>query len=334
MLSNGLALVQTSPFTRPAARNARRGKVRGQVEKVASLIQRRRKDLAAWEELRGKCLQAYHAQSAAFERDIERYATQWIVALDRLSEQHFWTNLEHEFICVSILEEIEDLPPEVLHQPEVAAVVHRKQDLLRRLLGQDEPAEVVQGALPGWDVGRDESAQACADSPAKNPVVELDAVAARRIFRSLAGAMHPDREQDPARRARKTDLMQQLIRARTDGDLEALLALQGVVQTEFPESMRDASAELAHLEPALQSQAQVLRDRVVAAQRDLKAMFGRRISGRPGQIRPDHVVASQVALAQARAKAKAVRARQLADPTHLLRVVKAQARQYEFEDRF
>jgi hypothetical protein len=48
----------------------------------------------------------------------------------------------------------------------------------------------------------------------------------RDIFRKLTSALHPDRERDPAERARKTALMQRVNVAYGDNDLLALLALQ------------------------------------------------------------------------------------------------------------
>ncbi|MCK7595340.1 J domain-containing protein [Pseudomarimonas salicorniae] len=48
----------------------------------------------------------------------------------------------------------------------------------------------------------------------------------RDVFRRLASALHPDRETDPAERARKTELMQQANRAYEAKDLMALFRLQ------------------------------------------------------------------------------------------------------------
>ena len=48
----------------------------------------------------------------------------------------------------------------------------------------------------------------------------------REIYRKLASAVHPDREADAARRAEKTDLMQQINRAYATNDLLTLLEAQ------------------------------------------------------------------------------------------------------------
>ena len=52
----------------------------------------------------------------------------------------------------------------------------------------------------------------------------------REIFRKLASALHPDREPDPAERARKTDLMQRANAAYAANDLLGLLELQLAVE--------------------------------------------------------------------------------------------------------
>lgn len=52
----------------------------------------------------------------------------------------------------------------------------------------------------------------------------------REIFRKLASALHPDRENDPAERARKTDLMQRANAAYAANDLLGLLELQLAVE--------------------------------------------------------------------------------------------------------
>jgi hypothetical protein len=48
----------------------------------------------------------------------------------------------------------------------------------------------------------------------------------REIYRKLASVVHPDREADPARRAEKTELMQQINRAYATNDLLTLLEAQ------------------------------------------------------------------------------------------------------------
>jgi hypothetical protein len=57
----------------------------------------------------------------------------------------------------------------------------------------------------------------------------------REVFRKLASALHPDRETDPAEKARKTALMQRANQAYDQGNLLQLLELQ---------------LELEHIDPA------------------------------------------------------------------------------------
>lgn len=91
----------------------------------------------------------------------------------------------------------------------------------------------------------------------------------RAVFRKLASSLHPDREQDPQARERKTALMQRANVAYAADDLLALLALQWEV--EQLDAQRLASMNDAHLErynvvlqEQLQELLQATRDSEVA----------------------------------------------------------------------
>jgi hypothetical protein len=77
----------------------------------------------------------------------------------------------------------------------------------------------------------------------------------REVFRQLASALHPDREQDPAERARKTALMQEVNRAYGAGDLLALLELQLQIEQIDPAALASLARErLVHYNRVLQEQ--------------------------------------------------------------------------------
>lgn len=87
----------------------------------------------------------------------------------------------------------------------------------------------------------------------------------RDIFRKLASSLHPDRELDPAQRARKTELMQQATRAYQHNDLLQLLTLQ--VQGEQIDARHLAGlpdARLKHYNAVLRDQVAALEDEVAA----------------------------------------------------------------------
>ena len=118
--------------------------------------------------------------------------------------------------------------------------------------GEDEFEDDVQPDLFGdeedpwreaeWN-GRDERAWEA--GPAEEAVAAdsrlADAGWLRRLFRRAAQALHPDRETDPDQRAHKHERMQELLRARKDGDVLAMLAL-------YAEASGDEELALAETE--------------------------------------------------------------------------------------
>ncbi len=81
----------------------------------------------------------------------------------------------------------------------------------------------------------------------------------REVFRKLASTLHPDREQDPAERKRKTDLMQRVNVAYGNKDLLQLLELQLEIE-QIDESMINNISEdrLRHYNKILAEQADEL----------------------------------------------------------------------------
>lgn len=78
----------------------------------------------------------------------------------------------------------------------------------------------------------------------------------RDIFRQLASALHPDREHDPAERARKTELMQRINLAYKQNDLLTLLTLQIEIE-------QISSADFGQLAPErLKRYNQVLKEQL------------------------------------------------------------------------
>ena len=58
-----------------------------------------------------------------------------------------------------------------------------------------------------------------------NKTAQLDTATLRKMFRSTAAILHPDRESDPALQLEKQNLMTQLLQARKNRDVMALLSL-------------------------------------------------------------------------------------------------------------
>ncbi len=85
----------------------------------------------------------------------------------------------------------------------------------------------------------------------------------REIFRKLASALHPDREPDPAERARKTQLMQQANQAYARNDLLTLLSMQLDIEQIDSQHLADLpDARLLHYNQVLREQLQALQQEV------------------------------------------------------------------------
>ena len=116
----------------------------------------------------------------------------------------------------------------------------------------------------------------------------LDASQAlREVYRKLVRELHPDREADPAERARKTDLMKQANQAYAARDLLVLLQLQLRLEQIDPNHLSNLAEEkLAHFNHVLKDQLRTLRQETG----DIVAPFLANIDGiRPDKLRPEHV---------------------------------------------
>jgi len=108
---------------------------------------------------------------------------------------------------------------------------------------------------------RRKSAKALANEARIAEIEEGATKSLRAVFRQLASALHPDRELDPAERARKTALMQEVNRAYDARDLLALLELQLRIEQIDPASLADLTRErLVHYNRVLQDQLLRLED--------------------------------------------------------------------------
>lgn len=97
----------------------------------------------------------------------------------------------------------------------------------------------------------------------------------RAVYRKLASSLHPDREQDPQARARKTELMQRVNQAYEADDLLALLELQWEV--EQLDTSRLAQLQDAHLlryNQVLQAQLKDLQQATRDSEMALVEMLG------------------------------------------------------------
>ena len=94
------------------------------------------------------------------------------------------------------------------------------------------------------------------------------------VYRQLTAALHPDREQDPVERERKTELMQQVTVAYSNKDLLKLLELQLAVEQIDQSKLSSLSAErLKHYNKILSDQLAELQDEVLFKENEIRMML-------------------------------------------------------------
>lgn len=96
----------------------------------------------------------------------------------------------------------------------------------------------------------------------------------REVYRKLASALHPDREQDEGERARKTKLMQQVNVAYADKDLLRLLELQLEVEQIDQHSINSINEDrLKYYNKILREQADELKQEITGLQFGFRMRF-------------------------------------------------------------
>ena len=133
---------------------------------------------------------------------------------------------------------------------------------------QQARQQADEAARLGAQAGAQQSAkgrQANAARQRKDAAAQQASQSVRVIFRKLASALHPDREPDPAERARKTVLMQQANQAYARNDLLTLLTMQlDLEQIDSQHLAGLSDARLLHYNQVLREQLQALQQEVEA----------------------------------------------------------------------
>jgi hypothetical protein len=270
------------------------------------------RDVTAWR----TALAEWKARIARYQdaveplhRELDAAWQQWGFALEQASLQAGLTRAEraqlqalHREAAGSLLEGEDDAGiPEVLRRHE--------EDPPSVQPGQEDPAVMGAAGLlqdPAQDWER--QAAAAAARRAERAARRRAATASKRrqqsaqevsqslrdVYRRLASALHPDREQDAQQRQRKTALMQQANQAYAEGNLLALLELQ--LQAEQVDAAHLAAADQRRLQHYVQVLQEQLAD-LQAETRRLEAEFRSATGLAPGSgLQPrkaDRLIASE-----------------------------------------
>ena len=193
------------------------------------------------------------------------------------------------------------------------------EDLFEHITGRvTEQAAAEQQARAARDAAkaakRGRPTRAELDAERREQAAKAASASVREVYRKLASSLHPDRESDPAERARKTVLMQRANQAYAANDVLALLHLQLEIE-------QIDSAHLASVpDVRIKHYNQVLRERMAELEQQL-VEFAERYAD---QLGVDYALcdprAANTAFDQSLANIKAIRRnidrdlRDLSDP--------------------
>ncbi|AZG74166.1 J domain-containing protein [Shewanella livingstonensis] len=168
---------------------------------------------------------------------------------------------------------------DMIHHPErFQAYIHDMLSQSNNAEAQDEHQDDVEWDEPGWDMGDDFSFEND-DSELPMSTALFEDKAMTKLYRQLANQLHPDKEQDPAQKALKKDLMQLLSQAKKDKDALALLMM---AQEHLPEYKLIADEDMIkRVEAALYSKIALLNQdhQFMQHGNDIKSEIWRRFGG-------------------------------------------------------
>jgi hypothetical protein len=268
-------------------------------------VEQARASLQAWEHHKALFHQACMERLVPLEAELHAVLRAWMAALRAAAGVGKWSRGERETMELML----------------AAAAAE--------LRGEPDPGPVLPGA-DAADGGRPEKpARAGRTAAQKRRAEEAQRTAQslREVFRKLAGALHPDRELDPERRAAKTKLMAQVNEAHGRGDLLALLELQLRIEQIDAEHLANVEeVRLVHYNRVLVEQLAGLRAEIEA----VEAAFHDQLGLPPGDAADPRQMGKIVDADAAKLRASIAQLRReivlFADPLTTRRWVKAQKR--------
>jgi hypothetical protein len=142
--------------------------------------------------------------------------------------------------------------------------------LFAKFKHQQEQAEAATAARPQ----RKKTAKQLAQETKEAEEAANVSKSIQAVYRQLTSALHPDREQDPVERERKTELMQQVTVAYGNKDLLKLLELQLSVEQIDQHKLSSLSAErLKHYNKILNDQLRELQEEVFSKEEQIRMML-------------------------------------------------------------
>ena len=269
------------------------------MHKLSALIAEQRDTLHAWEDVQRRAADQCRVPLAALRDEAYTIGTQWICAADRLYRTRRWSRAQQEFLSVHILEEANELMKRGIKLDPVSetmmiALAHQARLADTRDAPCEAASEQESEAAPWQDTLREAIAARMGERVAEPP----NPATARTLYRKLAGALHPDREADPAAALAKTELLTQVNLAYANDDAHALLELAArAAAMPGVELDLDALGE-ADIARTLTEQLTSLRLKVLDAQILIRdAFLVRRLAARPTSVRISTLVRNRMRFA-------------------------------------
>jgi hypothetical protein len=280
-------LLQIHPDRSDAALAQQQERFNGLVQEVALWRAR----VAEWKER----IERYHQVIEPVRHELHAAWREWVFALDHASLQPGLSRGERQQISeliretVASLLEVEDdsgLAPLAARHADASPSARAEEDD-RALATGDE--QRLENLAEDWERQAAAAAAQRAERAAKRRAANASKQRAndqqevsqsvRDVYRRVASALHPDREPDPAQRARKTSLMQQANQAYEQRNLLALLELQLQAEQIDASHLRLANRQrLDHYVAVLQEQLAELQSET----RRLESSFREATGAAPG----------------------------------------------------
>lgn len=277
---------------RPAARSAS-APGQDRFRYLIDQIEKMRRARADWDEL----VVAFKASDAErvhpLRATLKQVTRETVFLIDRLLDQKGWSKADQGALKDIACHTAEALLRANPHDTEIRTIFDRYSSLSFQEMKQEELEDLKQDAKEYMGIDLDDveseddlvervyehmkNDEARQREPSaehrKSPGqqrVEASAQAAkqflREIYRKLASAVHPDREADAARRAEKTELMQQINRAYATNDLLTLLEAQLRLELIDPDHVTKISGK------RLQQFNRLLSQQLEAAKAELRSL--------------------------------------------------------------
>lgn len=259
-------------------------------------IEKMRRARADWDEL-AVAFKASEAERVHPLRETLKQVTrETVFVIDRLLDQKGWSRADQGALKDVACYTAEALLRANPHDAEIRTIFDRYSSLSFQEIKQEEIEDLKQDAKEYMGIDLDDADIASEDdliervyehmkkdearqreqsaehrkSSSGRQRAEASTQAAkqflREIYRKLASAVHPDREADAARRAEKTELMQQINRAYATNDLLTLLEAQLRLELIDPDHVSKISGK------RLQQFNRLLSQQLEAAKSELRSL--------------------------------------------------------------